>query len=165
MSKKSRGSIKGLELHHKDKEQATQDALIRSYQDLKKAKPRAIWTKTELWRNAGLKSGMALSNPRHSNIVVLFERHNTEARDALQRGPVAASERTTTRETIKALRDKIAEATTQRDKAASLNAVYQRESMHYQQQAEDLQVLNKRLEAERDEWKAKFFASNKPHRV
>jgi len=165
MTKKSRGSTKGLQQHYKDKEQATQDALIRAYHELKKEKPKALWAKAELWRKAGLKSGMALNNPRHSNVVALFERHNADTRNALETGPVAVSERKTTKETIRALRDQIAELTTQRDKAASLNAVYQREAMHYKQQADDLETLNRRLEVERDEWRNKFFNSNKPRRT
>lgn len=162
MKNMSRGSTKGLKQHHKDKEQGTQDALLQACRDLGNEKPHALWTKTELWKRAGLKSGMALSNPRHSNIVVLFDQHNVAVRAAIQDGSIGKGEPKTVRDTVRTLREQIAEITTQRDMAASWNAIYQQEALHYKQQADDLQVLNTRLETERDEWRSKFFKSNKP---
>ena len=162
MKKTSRGSIKGLEQHHKDKERITQDALLRSCRELQSEKPHSVWTKSELWKRAGLKSGMALSNPTHANIVLLFEQHNGAVRTALENGLPATKEPKTARDTIQALRDQVAELTSQRDMAASLNAVYQQESIHYKQIADDLNVLNQRLVVERDEWRTKYFKLNKP---
>lgn len=159
---KTRGSTKGLQAHYRDKEQATQDALVRAYEALKQSKPHSVWTKAELWRGAGMKSGNALANPRHSNIVALFERHNADARDQLKAGPIAVSERKTTRETVRALRDKIAATVKQRDMAASQNAIFEREALYFKQQYEDMLVLNKRLERERDDWREKYFEANKP---
>lgn len=157
-----KGSIAGLKAHHRDKEQATQDALMKAYTHLKKTKPRALWTKTELWKQAGLKSVNALRNPKHANVVALVDRHNEDVRSVLQRGPVAIEERKTKREAIQGLRKQLKEVTEQRDKAASLNGVYEREALHYRQQYEDLLVINQRLERERDDWKRKFFETNKP---
>ena len=157
-----KGSVAGLKAHHRDKEQATQDALVKACAKLRETKPRGIWTKTEVWQGAGLKSVNALRNPRHANIVALVDRHNEDVRAGLQSGPVGIEERKTKREAIQSLRKQIRELTVQRDRAASLNGVYEREALHYQQQYEDLLVINKRLERERDDWKRKFFGDNTP---
>lgn len=74
---------------------------------------------------------------------------------------MGSGEPKTARDFVRALREQIADITAQRDMAASWNAVYQQEALHYKQQADDLQVLNTRLEAEREEWRSKFFKSNK----
>lgn len=118
-----------------------------------------------MWKGAGLKSGNCLNNPRHSIIVALFVRHNADVAERLKSGPVAVSERKAAKETARARREKIADLTKQRDMAASQNTIFEREALYYKQQYEDLLVLTRRLEADHNEWREKFFKTQPPRRA
>jgi hypothetical protein len=151
-------SIVGLRQHHRDKESATQDALVKAYEQLERDQPQRPWTRTELWRMAGLKSGNALRNPRHLDVLEQFEAHNRDVRDAVERGRLRLARSDPDNDRARSLRHKLAEMQAQLDKACSLNAVYQREARYYRQQHEDVAIRLERVLRERDDWKQKFFA-------
>lgn len=123
-----RGSIVGLRRHHRNKERATRDALLCAYGQLIRDKPHSVWTKAEFWRLAGLRSGNALRNPRHCEVLAQFEAHNRAARNAAARGATDAQCEQVGENGARVLPQKLAEMKGQLDKACSLNAVYQREA-------------------------------------
>jgi len=136
---------KGLKKHYKIKEKSTQDALKRAIDKLKKMNARRKWSKSEVCKQAGLKSTNALYSPRHQNIVRVIEEHNASVDVLLAEGPIRPSEKQHMKVQIKRLREDISTLKEQLAKSCSYNAQYQAETEWYKDQAEHLRRQKDRM--------------------
>ena len=152
------GAVKALRAAHIRKQARTTEALTSAISDLEALQPKQIWSKEDLWRAAGLKSGNALKNPAHRTFLSLIVEHNNKLTTSVPPQPKIA-EKPSLACVNQELRHQIKVLTSQRDMACNLNGRFQREAEFHASENRDLLKKIKQLQEDRDGWKEKFISN------